>query len=88
MSGPIFPGPRRWRGPDYRIRILPGNPKPVVRVVHGSVYGRVIRVLLLCNAVAAIVTWTIGAPVVAQRMSIGLWMASAVLVLIDEVRQL
>ena len=87
MSGPIFPGPRRWRSPDYRIRITPGNPKPVARVVHRFVYGRVIRVLFLCNAVAAITTWTIGAPVsVAQRM-IGLWMASAVLVLIDEVRQ-
>ena len=86
MSGPIFPGPRRWRGPDYRIRIVPGDPKPVARMVHVYVYERVIRVLFFCNAVAAIVTWTIGAPVVAQRMSIGLWMASAVLVLIDEVR--
>ena len=86
MSGPIFPGPRRWRGPDYRIRILPGKPKPVAHVA-GSRYRPLIRSGLVGSVVVVFATSVSGPPGLALILSMILFGACAVLALIDEVRQ-
>ena len=87
MSGPTFPGPRRWRGPDYHIRILPGNPKPVARVA-GSRYRLLIRSGLVGSVAAVLIVSAISPPGLALALSMVLFGVFAVLVLIDEVRQL
>ena len=86
MSGPIFPGPRRWRGPDYRIRILPGNPKPVARVA-GSRYRPLIRSGLVGSVATVLIVSTISPPGLALVLSMVEFGVFAVLALIDEVRQ-
>ena len=86
MSGPVFPGPRRWRGPDYRIRILPGNPKPVARVA-GSRYRLFIRSGLVGSVATVFIFSYIGPPGLALVVSLVLFNGCAVLALIDEVRQ-
>ena len=86
MSGPIFPGHRRWRGPDYRIRIMPGKPKPVARVA-GSRYRPLIRSGLVGSVAAVLIVSAISPPGLALVLSMVLFSACAVLALIDEVRQ-
>jgi hypothetical protein len=86
MSGPIFPGPRRWRGPDYRIRITPGNPKPVARVA-GSRYRPLIRFGLVASVLVVLAATASSPPGLALILSMVLFGACAVLALIDEVRQ-
>ena len=86
MSGPAFPGPRRWQGPDYRIRILPGSPKPVARVA-GSRYRLLIRSGLVGSVAAVLIVSAISPPGLALALSMVLFGVFAVLVLIDEVRQ-
>ena len=87
MSGPIFPGPRRWRGPDYRIRIMPGKPRPVARVA-GSRYRPLIRSGLVGSVAAVLITSASVPPGLALVLAIVLFAVCAVLVLADEVRQL
>ena len=84
MSGPIFPGPRRWRGPDYHIRILPGRPKPVARVA-GSRYRPLIRSGLVVSVAVVLIVSAISPPGLALVVSMVLFGAWAVLALIDEV---
>ena len=86
MSGPIFPGPRRWRGPDYHIRILPGTPKPVAHVA-GSRYRPLIRSGLVGSVAAVLIVSAISPPGLALVLSMVLFGGCAVLALIDEVRQ-
>ena len=86
MSGPIFPGPRRWRGPDYRIRITPGKPKPVARVA-GSRYCPLIRSGLVGSVAAVLIVSAISPPGLALVVSMVEFGVFTVLVLIDEVRQ-
>lgn len=85
MSGPIFSGPRRWRGPDYRIRITLGKPKPVARVA-GSRYRTLIRFGLVAS-VLLLAASASGPPGLAFILSMVLFGACTVLALIDEVRQ-
>ena len=87
MSGPIFPGPRRWRGPDYRIRIMPGKPKPVARVA-GSRYRPLIRSGLVGSVAVVLIVSAISPPGLALALSMVQFGVFAVLALIDEVRQL
>ena len=86
MSGPIFPGPRRWRGPDYRIRITPGKLKPVARVA-GSRYRPLIRFALVGSVAAVLIASASIPPGLALALAIVLFAVCAVLVLADEVRQ-
>ena len=86
MSGPVFPGPRRWRGPDYRIRILPGNPRPVARVA-GSRYRQLIRFGLVGSAAAVLIVSAISPPGLALVLSMVLFGGWAVLAIADEMRQ-
>ena len=86
MSGPIFPGPRRWRGPDYRIRITPGKSKLVAHVA-GSRYRLLIRSGLVGSVAAVLIVSAISPPGLALVLSIVLFGVFAVLALIDEVRQ-
>ena len=86
MSGPIFPGPCRWRGPDYRIRILPGSPKPVARVA-GSRYRPLIRSGLVGSVAVVLIVSAISSPGLALALSMVQFGVFAVLALIDEVRQ-
>ena len=86
MSGPIFPGPRRWRGADYRIRILPGSPRPVARMA-GSRYRPLIRFGLVASVVVVFAVTASSPPGLALILSMVLFSACAVLALIDEVRQ-
>jgi hypothetical protein len=86
MSGPIFPGPRRWRGPDYRIRIVPGDAKPVARVA-GSRYRPLIRSGLVGSVAAVLITSASSLPGLALALSVALFVACAVLAIADEVRQ-
>ena len=86
MSGPIFPGHRRWRGPDYRIRIMPGKPKPVARVA-GSRYRPLIRSGLVGSVAAVLIVSAISPPGLGLVLSMMLFGGCAVLALIDEVRQ-
>ena len=86
MSGPTFPGPRRWRGPDYRIRIMPGKPKPVARVA-GSRYRPLIRYGLVGSIAAVLIVSAISPPGLAPVLSMVEFGVFAVLALIDEVRQ-
>jgi hypothetical protein len=86
MSGPIFPGPRRWRGPDYRVRITPGKPKPVARVV-GSRYRLLIRSGLVASVLVVFAASASSPPGLALILSMVLFGGCAVLALIDEVRQ-
>ena len=85
MSGPIFPGPRRWCGPDYHIRILPGSPKPVARVA-GSRYRPLIRCGLVGSVATVLIVSAISPPGLALVVSMVLFGGWAVLALIDEVR--
>ena len=84
MSGPTFPGPRRWRGPDYRIRIMPGKPRPVARVA-GSRYRPLIRSGLVGSVAAVLITSASVPPGLALALAIVLFGVFAVLTLIDEV---
>jgi hypothetical protein len=86
MSGPIFPGPRRWRGPDYRIRITPGKPKPVARVA-GSRYRPLIRSGLIGSVAAVLITSASGPPGLALALSVALFAVCAALAIVDGVRQ-
>ena len=86
MSGPIFPGPRRWRGPDYRIRILPGEHKPLARLA-GSRYRPLIRSGLLGSVAAVLIVSSTNPPGLALVLSMVLFGACAVLAIADEVRQ-
>ena len=87
MSGPTLPGPRRWRGPDYRIRILPGRPWPVARIVPGSRYRPLIRSGLVGSVAAVLIVSATSPPGLALALSMVLFVVCAVLALIDEVRQ-
>jgi len=86
MSGPIFPGPRRWRGPDYRIRITPGKPKPVARVA-GTRYRPLIRYGLIGSVAAVLITSASGPPGLALALSVALFAVCAALAIVDGVRQ-
>ena len=84
MSGPTFPGPRRLRGPDHRIRILPGNPKPVARVA-GSRYRPLIRSGLVSSVAAVLIASAVSPPGLALVLSMVLFGVFAVLAIADEV---
>lgn len=86
MSGPIFPGPRRWRRPDYRIRIRPGKPKPVA-CVAGSRYRPLIRSGLVGSVAAVLIVSATSPSGLALVVSMVLFGGWAVLALIDEVRR-
>ena len=86
MTGPIFPGPRRWRGPDYRIRITPGKPKPVARVA-GTRYRPLIRYGLIGSVAAVLITSASGPPGLALALSVALFAVCAALAIVDGVRQ-
>jgi hypothetical protein len=86
MTGPIFPGPRRWRGPDYRIRITPGKPKPVARVA-GSRYRPLIRSGLVGSVVAVLIVSATSPPGLALALSVALFAVCAAFAIVDGVRQ-
>jgi hypothetical protein len=87
MSGPTFPSLRRWRGPDYRIRILPGSPKPVVHMIPASRYRPLIRSGLVGSVAAVLITSATSPPGLALVLSMVLFAVCAVLAIADEVRQ-
>jgi hypothetical protein len=87
MSGPIFPGPRRWRGPDYRIRIAPGNPKLIARMAPGTRYRPLIRSGLIGSVAAVLITSASGPPGLALALSVALFAVCAALAIVDGVRQ-
>ena len=86
MSGPTFPGPRRWRGPDYRIRILPG-PKPVVYMISASRYRPLIRSGLVGSVAAVLIASATSPYGLALVLSMVLFAVCAVPAMADEVRQ-
>jgi hypothetical protein len=87
MSGPIFPGPRGWRGPDYRIRILPGNPKPVAHLVPSTRYRPLIRSGLVGSVAAVPIMLAASPPGLALALSVALFAVCAVFAIVDGVRQ-
>lgn len=88
MSGPIFTGPRRWRGPDYRIRILPNSPRSVARMAGSRYrYRPLIRFGLVASVFVVFAATASGPHGLALILSMILFAACAVLALIDEVRQ-
>jgi hypothetical protein len=86
MSGPTFPGPRRWLGPDYSVKITPGDPKPVARVA-GSRYRQLIPSGLVGSVAAVLITSASSPPGLALALAIALFAVCAVLAIADEVRQ-
>jgi hypothetical protein len=82
-SGPTCPGPRRWRGPDYRVRILPGNPKPVVRMIPASRYRPLIRSGLVGSVAAVLITSASSASGFSVAFAIALFAVCAVLAIAD-----